>query len=637
MSDSSISHAFVLPDQNFHEWLQALAPYSSAFERVAIVRSPAGNDLNRFRNVSAVTAPLTWYQDDPLRHIRRIYPMVVRVDVVKATTPQQLKTLMAARISKTDRYGQQTSEGTHLYDRFVLDWPTLHRPLEILQPFNSSKGPGITIRSRIGAKVTAAVAGKVTKQWAGTNSDILGLGQYVQVTTTQDGMSYVVTYAGLSKVSVPLNTLVDVGDVVGEAAGDTFQLIVQQPGHGMSGFTLPDIINPTDMLYVQNLRLRPIDTGLRVRTLPSTAGIVLGQINPWDSLEPMEMHGRTLGKVGKEGQWMRIKLPDGREGYSAAWFLEAFTKDDIYIFPGVNPVGVNLDARHALGTPDASRLGDMGWIRMGYNVSNNVGSEDINAAFNRYLPLAERYKRAGYRVMFTTSHQTYGEGKNEFWPWNDLSDSAWTTLINRFAAMMRDIARQWAGRGLVDVWQIWNEQDAGPNAVASVPVPVKHYARMVTEVTRAIRSSDAEARIITGGHTSGPYFGSQYARDTISQLPTDVRLDGIAIHPYGRGPVPGERYTIFGHIDDSIEAYSQVYPDRPLWITEWGVLDHPNDPPQDVANYATHFISYLKARYPGRIATMLWYAWAQGMHNGYGLVDKNGNPRPPLTERFLQA
>lgn len=640
MTDSSISHALVLPDRDFNNWLQVVRPYTDAFERVAIVRSPAGNDLNRYRNVSAVTAPLTWYQDDPLRHIRRVYPMVVRVDLVQAKTPQQLSGLLANRIAKADRYGERTGEASHLYDRFVLDWPTVHRPIEIVTPFytnNNPMPPGLGIRSAPGAMVTAAANGTVTRQWGASTSDSLGLGQYVQVTTIHQGQTFIVTYAGLRKISVPLNTQVKLGDALGEAADEQFHVIVQQLGNGMSGYKLPDIIDPTSLVYVQDLRVRPIDTGLRVRTLPTTDGIILGQINPWDSIEPMEPHGRSLAKLGKESKWLRVKMPDSREGYCAAWYLEGFTKDDLYIFPGVNPVGVNLDARHPLGVPDPSRLGGMGWVRLGYNVSNDIGEEDIDAAFRRYLPQVEKYKRAGYHVILATSHQTYGEGKREYWPWSDLTDQQWQTLIGRFADMMRSIARQWAGRGLVDVWQVWNEQDAPRGAMASVPVPVNHYVNMLTQVTRAIRSSDSDVRIITGGHTGGPVFGAQYARETIAALPSDVRLDGIALHPYGRGPVPGERYTVFGHIDDSIQSYSQILPDKPLWLTEWGVLDRPDDPAQDIANYATHFISYLKARYPGRIAAMLWYAWAQGMHNGYGLVDRQGNPRPPLTERFLLA
>ncbi|MCA9885668.1 MAG: peptidoglycan DD-metalloendopeptidase family protein, partial [Anaerolineae bacterium] len=275
MTDSSISHALVLPDRDFNNWLQVVRPYTDAFERVAIVRSPAGNDLNRYRNVSAVTAPLTWYQDDPLRHIRRVYPMVVRVDLVQAKTPQQLSGLLANRIAKADRYGERTGEASHLYDRFVLDWPTVHRPIEIVTPFytnNNPMPPGLGIRSAPGAMVTAAANGTVTRQWGASTSDSLGLGQYVQVTTIHQGQTFIVTYAGLRKISVPLNTQVKLGDALGEAADEQFHVIVQQLGNGMSGYKLPDIIDPTSLVYVQDLRVRPIDTGLRVRTLPTTDG-----------------------------------------------------------------------------------------------------------------------------------------------------------------------------------------------------------------------------------------------------------------------------------------------------------------------------------------------------------------------------
>ena len=114
--------------------------------------------------------------------------------------------------------------------------------------------------------------------------------------------------------------------------------------------------------------------------------------------------------------------------------------------------------------------------------------------------------------------------------------------------------------------------------------------------------------------------------------------DPALLEYLGSGLIQANVFPIPAGEDREIAlSYSQILPDKPLWLTEWGVLDRPDDPAQDIANYATHFISYLKARYPGRIAAMLWYAWAQGMHNGYGLVDRQGNPRPPLTERFLLA
>ena len=83
---------------------------------------------------------------------------------------------------------------------------------------------------------------------------------------------------------------------------------------------------------------------------------------------------------------------------------------------------------------------------------------------------------------------------------------------------------------------------------------------------------------------------------------------------------------MFGHIDESVWAYSSVLPEKPLWITEFGVLDRPNDSAGQIARYATDMVRYLKTQYPGRIAALVWYAWAQGMHNGYGLVDKRRQP-----------
>ena len=634
---SQISHAFVLPDKDFTQWLQALQPYLQKFERVAVIRSPGGNDLNPYRNVTAVKAPNTWLSNDPLLHIRRIYPQVVRVDVVNATTPQQMATILQSRIAANDRFGEQNNSDRHIDERFVLEWATDYRPLRITRHFTTTPtgtpadNLGIGIVTRPGAKVLAATAGTITKQWVGNTSDALGLGKYVQVTTRHKGVTYIITYAGVGNVTVPLNTVVNVGDEIGLAGSDDFLLIVQKQGVNAPGYRLPNIIDPTPLLYVTSLRVRSTATGLRVRTIP-VDGDVIGAINPWDLVVTKEPHDRVLRKIGVEGQWLRVRTPAGKDGYVAAWFLEATTFQPFAI--GVNPVGVNLDAGHPLGRPDASRLGGIGWVRFGYNVSNGTGSEDIQAAYNRYAPLAEHYVRAGYKVIFTTSHQTYGEAKG-FPTWHQMTDTHWVTLIDRFADMMARIAQQWAGKGLVQAWQVWNEQDAPIGATSSVPMSPANYGRMLQKVVPAIKNTDSSMYVVTGGHTGGPVKGSQYARESLTNV--GHLMDGIAFHPYGRGTDTRSPYAQFGHIDDEIRAYSPILPNEPLWITEWGVLDHPNDNPLDIANYATNFISHLKATYPGRIACMIWYAWAQGMHNGYGIVDGNNQPRPHLTERFLKA
>lgn len=627
-----ISHAFVLPDRHFHEWLAALRPYLEKFERVAVVRSPAGNNLNRFRNVTAVDAPLTWWRDSALAHIRRVYPSVVMIDVIDADDPAALKPILKRRIDSDDRYGERDTEPRHIFQRFVLEWPTSARPMAAIARFNADELAGdlhrsLDIRTREDADILCGAAGKV-----------IAVGERLQVESLVEGERWITTYEGAKNRHVAVGDEVAAGQALAKAARDDLRIIVQQPPNGgIRLLGLDNVMNPRDYIYIPQFRVRPLADNFRLRKLPSLYASIIGHVFSWHLLEPLEHHGRAIEKVGFEDSWLKVRSESGLEGYAAAWGLRATTQaegEDAFL--GVNPTGVNLDIFHPLGKPAANRLGGMGWVRFGYNVSNMRGSEDIDAAFNRYLPYVEAYRKAGYRVVFTTSHQTYGEGKAEFWPWSQMTDAKWEVLIARFADMMAKIAAQWSARGLVDAWQIWNEPDS-LSGVASVPLPARNYGLMFDRVYRAIRGADSGVQVITAGFNSGPQRGSAYARGMLAAMPDDVRPDGLAFHPYGRGVSGHPYYAMFGHIDESVWAYSSVLPNKPLWITEWGVLDRPDDDPAQIARYATDMIRYLKRQYPGRIATLIWYAWAQGMHNGFGLVDQADRPRPPLTERFLSA
>jgi hypothetical protein len=381
--------------------------------------------------------------------------------------------------------------------------------------------------------------------------------------------------------------------------------------------------------------VNPTVNGLRLRDAP-VSGATIGNLNKTNVLISLEAPDDTRRKIGIDGEWLKVKQFYGEEGYTAAWMVEAYTgavpQKPPYM-QSLNQTGVNLDVLHPLGAPEAHRLNGLGWVRFGYNVSAAKGSEDIQAAYDRYMPQLEKYAKVGIKVVLVFTHQTFGEGKNEYWPWPTMTTDKWRHLTARFADMVGKIAQQYAGQDLVHAYQVWNEMDAHIGAVASVPMVASDYAIVLGETIKAIKAVDANVPVITGGHTGGPGAGGQYAKKTIAALPGNVRPDGIAFHPYGRGLV-NDPYANFGHIDVSMQAYTSILPGKPVWITEWGVLNAANHDPNAILKYASGFVKHLKARYPGKVAAMIWYAWAMSMHNGYGLVDTNRQPIVPLYDGF---
>ena len=647
-----ISHALVLPDKNFEQWLEAARPYLNAFTRVAVVRSPAGNDLNRFRNVTAVQTPRVWYNEDALLHIRRVYPMVVRADIIRAQTPAELTAALQTRIAANDRYGEKQTTPKHIFDRFVLEWPSATRPARITRPFSTPTDEkpdtheGIDITASPGVSITAGAAGTITK--IVSTSDALGYGAYTQITTVLEGQTYITTYAGLKDITVSLNQPVKVGDKIAVAAGDTLKLIVQNPPGGTSGFRLPNVVDPTPMIYWQGLRVRPSVGILRIRSLPGLHGDIVGTVTSSDLLETEEMHGRTLEKLGVEEKWLKINYPGVNRAYCAAWYLEGYGfYDPAEGFPGINLPGMNLDLDHSLGTPEATPLKNLGWVRLLFNVSLNpnypagdsrrYGNTDVNFTYNRYLPIIQRYANAGIKVILIFTHQTFGEGQGYVWP--TMDSGKWRDLTGKFVNTVRQVVTKFAGKNLIFAYQIWNEQDTPlAQAQAAVPIPPTDYAYLLSETIKTIRSVDTQTKIITGGHMSGPGPGTDYARATLAAMPGEIRPDGIAFHPYGCGPV-GNRFSIFGSISNAVLQFSRIMPGKPVWITEWGVLDRQGDDSLagQITQYATGFLSVIKTEFPGQVACACWYAWADSMHNGYGLVTAANQPRQPLYDTFLKG
>lgn len=362
---------------------------------------------------------------------------------------------------------------------------------------------------------------------------------------------------------------------------------------------------------------------VNIRSEPNTESDILGVAVHEDTLHVVNIsETQNIGVIDK---WIRVYYK-GQIAYIAAWLVEGCNQQCLENAP----LGVNLDFLNINGKPDVNRLGNIEYVRLNYNVSMGVGSQDIKFSFETYSPYIRELKDSGYKIIMVFTHQFYGEGAG--YVWTQMDTNKWAQVSSVFSHMLYEVAKQYGD--LIDVWQIWNEQDAHIGAVASVPIPPRDYARILQESVASIKLVNSEYIVITGGHNSGVPAGVDYIKNVLSYITNDaLKPDGIAFHPYGRGVNLSLPYAPFGSIGESINAYYAVL-DKPVWITEWGVLDRQSDNPENIYDYASSVVEYINFRFNSKVAALVWYAWSDSMHNGYGLTDMNDKPKSILFNLF---
>jgi hypothetical protein len=368
-------------------------------------------------------------------------------------------------------------------------------------------------------------------------------------------------------------------------------------------------------------------SGIKIRSKAGLGGERLGVF----------AFGSRFTQIGELSEADNFLWAQHSEGFSAVREVggEAFAVIDTGENTGeetgsltTNLSGVHLDPRNAAvnGKPAVEALGDINWVRINYDVSFEQGNTDINAAFQLYEPICRPYLQAGKRVIFVLSHETFGEN----------TQGLPVVRPQEFANFVANIVNQWKAFSRQIVWEIWNEPDLGFNDPAfdpkaphaSVPLTPAEFANLLRLTIQAVRAVDPAAVLISGGLMTGQ---PDYLAKTLSVLPNDVRLDGIAIHPYGQDPAGrNDRFGPFGDLKTLMRAYRNNAGGIPLYITEWGVLNHPEFPVKDVAAYAQRFL--VASEEFAKCA--VWFAWADQMHNGYGLVDANQQKKAPLYEVF---
>ncbi|HDQ34738.1 MAG TPA: SH3 domain-containing protein, partial [Chloroflexi bacterium] len=82
----------------------------------------------------------------------------------------------------------------------------------------------------------------------------------------------------------------------------------------------PEIPGPTELHYVQ---VNSPGIGLNIRSGPGVEHTQTWWVPHTTILRSLEAPVTTAAKVGQQGQWLRIRTPGRKEGYVAAWYLEA--------------------------------------------------------------------------------------------------------------------------------------------------------------------------------------------------------------------------------------------------------------------------------------------------------------------------
>jgi hypothetical protein len=298
------------------------------------------------------------------------------------------------------------------------------------------------------------------------------------------------------------------------------------------------------------------------------------------------------------------------------------------------PCGVNIHPKNGEGDlPIPSDLQRAAWVRFPF-MASPVHFPNLEAAFLFYDPVIAAYHQAGAQIILVLTHETYGEAAG--WDWLNMRAGDWARFAPTFAGVAEKIATRYRGR--VAAYEVWNEGDAQPGNEAAVAISPQDYAPLLNASAAAIRRADPGARIILGGLLD-PSGG--YLREVRRALGGRLPVDGVGIHPYGRGaPADPSVFARFGSLGEVIENYQAVAPGLPLWITEIGALGD-NSPSRwgEATAYMQALVDYLRTAHSQRVEVLLWYGWSDGMHVSQrpnGLLGMDGRPKPPLYETFFR-
>jgi hypothetical protein len=290
--------------------------------------------------------------------------------------------------------------------------------------------------------------------------------------------------------------------------------------------------------------------------------------------------------------------------------------------------GMNINPEaHPL---DIDRLAGLGWVRWVFWASRIQLSPE-QAYQQRYRNLIQSYAAAGIRSLIILHQDT--EWGNA--PW---SNGGWEQYAETFARASGRVAAVCSEFGDQVAYQIFNEQDSGPDNRSAIGIPAEHYALILDKAQAAIRQAHPGAKVILGGLNTGPDNAIRYARAVQTRLNGRLPVDALAVHPYGRYvKLALFNYSSIGKLSDSLERFKTAFPSTPLWITEIGVANDTPIGPQhyeDIGVYMREIVDEVAERFASQVPVLIWFAWTDLMRNS-GILTADNKPKPHVYDAFL--
>jgi len=369
------------------------------------------------------------------------------------------------------------------------------------------------------------------------------------------------------------------------------------------------------------MKIVPAVSALNIRSAPSQTAPIIGVVSRMDVMTAV----RNQACVGNVGVWLEVVLNNGQRGWCAGWLVRKHVEETPAL-PRL--IGVNIDFQNPQGFPSVEDAQHFGWLRFELKASPARGFANLGDALRFYEDRLAPYRASDVHILCVLTHTFYGEGAG--FNWDAMTYSRWDELTAVYAKNAGLAAQRFAEKQLVQVYQIWNEADALPGfARASVPVPASIYGSlMFSRAFSAIKGADPAARVITTGTVRGPASAQHYFTEALRACQANVRADGLAIHPYGRGaPDYKGAFAPFGSIEDEYRAVSRF--DLPIYVTELGVLDNQSADPAQVAQYLRMIGDYT-ARSRPEVKALIWYGWSDAMDNGFGFASSSGALKPQM-------